>query len=183
MKTIILVLLSVLIQDFGFGQRSRQITRQDSIMIHNQIESRLLEMKTKMESEQNRTGYPDDLDIEFRLDTSRIEQKLRMKLKIDYSTSGMLRFSEESTESYDLLLNKYYQKLLDKLNTKDREILREAQRDWIRFRDSEIKLNDLISWSYTDGGTINSVLVLSKKNSITKNRVIEIYRYLTRMIY
>lgn len=183
MKPFFIVLIAFLLQDFSFGQRPRRITQQDSVMIQKQIELKSSELKKTLLSQKANRGYPDELDIEFRLDTFKIKQKIKMQLDIDYSTSGMVRSTEESTRSYDRLLNKYYQKLIQRLESEDKEVLRRSQRNWIKFRDSEIKLNDLVSsWGYSEGGSDAYLFAKIREQSITENRLIEIYRYLTRIV-
>ena len=127
------------------------------------------------------TEYEKELSLEFALDTFRIEKLLWEKIDYDPSTGGMVRTLHEAEEQYDKLLNKYYQRLLKKLKEEDQEVLRETQRNWIQFRDSERKLNYLLAkMDYSGGGSIQSIFVADEYLSYTKKRVEEIYGYLLR---
>ncbi|MDL2215358.1 DUF1311 domain-containing protein [Dysgonomonas sp. OttesenSCG-928-M03] len=121
------------------------------------------------------------VNVEFRTDTTLIEQKVQAMIDNDYSTAGMVHAMVVMEEDYDKLLNKYYKMLLDKMKTQeDKNVLIETQRNWIKFRDSEIKLIYTISRdTYTGGGTMWRLVSASSVAELTKQRLIEIYNYLT----
>ena len=87
----------------------------------------------------------------------------------------------DANEEYDKLLNKYYQILLSRLKDADKPILRQTQRNWIQFRDSEENLNVVLSKEeYTGGGSADKVIYLSDRMELTKRRVIDIHNYFFR---
>lgn len=122
------------------------------------------------------------LKIEFCNDTARVEQNVRDMLNRDWSTVGMIEASAQLENGYDELLNKYYTKLLASVsNEEDKQIIRNAQRCWIKLRDSDIELIRVIkqkTYEEMGGGTIWGVIGASTRADITKRRVIEIYNYL-----
>ncbi len=127
--------------------------------------------------------FSSSLDLEFTVDKFKIDKKMDLELNNDYTTSGMLQATYNSYVSYDDLLNKYYKKLLKKLNHEDKETLKQAQRNWIKFRNSEIKLNNLIAKDeYSGGGTIQQLFIASRNLDLVKNRLDEIYEYLNSRI-
>ena len=103
----------------------------------------------KLRQELLKKGYLSDFDkqvsIDFQIDTFVIEKLLSKRISIDYSTAGMTKATYDSEIEYDKLLNKYYQILIKKLNDSDKEILKQSQRNWIQYRDSERKLNNEIA--------------------------------------
>jgi uncharacterized protein YecT (DUF1311 family) len=84
-------------------------------------------------------------------------------------------------KEYDKLLNKYYQILLNKMKDIDREVLRETQRNWIQFRDSEKSLAATLTKDhYTGGGSMYKITLAFEILTITKRRVNEIYHHISR---
>jgi uncharacterized protein YecT (DUF1311 family) len=70
---------------------------------------------------------------------------------------------------YDLLLNKYYNRLLSLLEGTDKEVLRQSQRNWIKYRDSEFELNKKVSAEkYTEGGTLQYIIVMNRVVNLAK---------------
>lgn len=122
-------------------------------------------------------------NIEFAQDTARVEQKVRNMLEQNWSTVGMIEASAELEKGYDELLNKYYNKLLQSVsNDDDKKVIRDAQRNWIKLRDSDIAVIRVVKQKVYDeagGGTIWGVIGASARADITKRRVIEIYNFLT----
>lgn len=160
-----------------FGQRPRPLTKSDSI----QIELKLNKSIQQLKHESQGSEYLDELSTLFKLDTFRIEERQKLKLEIDYSTAGMVSSAFDAMDEYDVLLNKYYSLLLKKLNEEGKTALRESQRNWIQFRDSELELNQLLTDEYySGGGTIQRVIYASRALETTKHRVIELYFYLNR---
>jgi uncharacterized protein YecT (DUF1311 family) len=128
-------------------------------------------------------SYIDEQFIEFKADTFAIEKRKEMRMEINWSTAGMNGATYEAEREYDNLLNKYYQKLMAKLKPEDKEILRQSQRNWIAFRDSEREVNYMLTdWPYSGGGTIQTTISANYYLEITRRRVIELYRYLGRLI-
>jgi len=141
--------------------------------IESEIEKQLLQLKSAMEKKEN-----DKIDIEFALDTARIQIYSDKYMAYDYSTLGMNTAMYEATQKYDKLLNKYYQKLMGVLSTEDKQLLTQSQRAWISFRDSEIKLIQTLSQEkYSGGGTIQTINVSSMVFDITRSRLNEIFQH------
>lgn len=122
----------------------------------------------------------DPVSIEFRQDTMLIEQQVANMLKKDYSTVGMANAISTLENGYDKLLNKYYQLLTNKLKEEDRTTLVEAQRSWLKFRDTEkMLIRTISSETYTGGGTMWIPVAASVAADLTKERVIDLYHYMT----
>lgn len=157
MRQTALIFFLTLYGVIGFCQSPRQLTRQDSVRIEKQTKEYLALLKERLEKQ----TFPDDskkrMIIAFTLDTCRIERIASEQMKIDFSTVGMSNAVNELNRQYDQLLNTYYQKLLAKLKDSDKELLKQAQRNWIQFRESELKLINLLSEEkYSGGGTIQT---------------------------
>ena len=175
MKKQILILLLIPNCLIGFSQQ--EITSQDSINIIKKADNRVLSLRKQLKK------YWIDESIDFASDTCRIETIEFEKMEIDYSTLGMNVAISESKYQYDKLLNKYYKKLVAKLEGSDKEILKQTQRDWIRFRNSEYKLGFLLSKEkYSGGGTMQSINRNMLGKILTKNRLIEIYHHYLGLI-
>lgn len=118
----------------------------------------------------------------FATDTFKIEQLARKKMMIDYSTAGMSRAISEKQYAYDILLNKYYKLLLHSLEPADKKVLIAAQKAWLHFRDSEIKLISLVSLEkYSGGGSIQSINALSAIANLTIERTSAVFNYYDEM--
>ncbi len=116
--------------------------------------------------------------IEFAIDTFRIERLAAKRMDIDYSTAGMNLAIKELTDSYDRLLNKYYNKLIKLLNPEDKKVLLNAQKAWLVFRDSELKLiNTMAKEEYSGGGTIQSNIASDRYSQLVIQRTKDIFDY------
>jgi len=121
--------------------------------------------------------------IEFSVDTFKIEQTALKKVDIDFSTAGMNKATNDLTASYDTLLNKYYQKLLTSLSIEDKNVLIVAHRAWMSFRDAEAKLIWTMTKDvYSGGGTIQSNIATDSYSYLVKQRALEMYRYYDSII-
>ena len=178
MKSLLIIFIRLIFGLNCSGQSPRPLTKSDLTQIEAELEIRSQNLKDSLLK--GKLG-DDCLYIEFVSDTFKIEQGLRLKLDIDYSTNGMVVSTHDANREYDKLLNKYYQVLLRSLNEEDREILKKSQRNWIAFRDSELELNGVLMKDYYSGsGTIQRVLAAARVMEITKTRVIVLYHYLNR---
>ena len=116
--------------------------------------------------------------IEFQVDTFKIERFLSARLELFWTTAGMVDAVRDAEIAYDGLLNKYYKKLMTRLEPEDQETLRQAQRNWIKFRDAERELIDLLySEKYTGGGTMYYILLVDDYLGITRRRVFELFHH------
>lgn len=122
-------------------------------------------------------------EVEFSVDTFRIEQLAAKKIAINYSTLGMNTAVNDLTESYDQLMNKYYNRLLKLLEPEDKKILIHAQQSWLSFRDAEEKLViALTNKTYSGGGTIQSIIATGSYSELVTKRCIKIFSYYNNII-
>lgn len=116
--------------------------------------------------------------VEFQVDTFRIERILEGRMVLHPSTQGTIEAIHEAEASYDRLLNRYYKRLMDRLQPADQEILRQAQRQWLKFREAEKALiNQLYSETYTGGGTMYNIFIVHDHYSLTRHRVFELFHH------
>ncbi len=169
----IITFFTVLFYFISFSQNT-EITNLD-------LENRIaLETQKFKDSIKKLDKFSGKLDFEYAVDTFKIDKRMELEIEKDYSTAGMLQATYNAQNSYDILLNKYYEKLLNNLKSADKETLKEAQRNWINYRNSESKLNNLISnEEYSGGGTIQQIFIASRSLEIITNRLNELYYYLT----
>lgn len=159
-----------------------------------QIEKELNEAKKDIEQQASymRDGlkYKDDyisefqkkVFIEFTIDTFIIERMCSKKMELDFSTAGMVQAINTLNSDYDKLLNKYYKMLNSRLTPADQAILKQSQRNWILFRDSEKNLIRILrADKYSGGGTLQNIFNASYVMELTKNRVLDIVSYLYDM--
>lgn len=134
------------------------------------------------ESQYSELVFSDSVRLAFEKDTFLLNGLFSMQADADQTTYGMNRAAYDYETGLDALLNKYYALLLKKLTKEDRELLRESQRNWIKFRDSERKLSGTLTMDvYTGGGTIHSLFHSSRYFEITRKRLFEIVDYLERI--
>jgi hypothetical protein len=139
----------------GWAADPREVTDQEMKVMRQQIEKEAQKLRLELEKKEYDSDFAKQVSIEYQLDAFRIDQLLERRIDIDYSTSGMVTATYEAEAEYDDLLNKYYQKLLTKLSNEDRAILKQSQKNWLQFRDSERELNSLLTKDeYSGGGTI-----------------------------
>lgn len=126
--------------------------------------------------------FTDSVRLAFEKDTFLINGIYSRQLDADQTTFGMNRATYDYETELDVLLNKYYTLLLKKMTKEDRELLRESQRNWIKFRDSERKLSAQLTMdNYSGGGTIQTMIHSSRVAEITEDRLFEIVNYLQRL--
>ncbi len=124
-----------------------------------------------------------DIQIEFSIDTFKVERLLDNMVALDYSDIGIRNASNEAANNYDILLNKYYKKLLTVLKGDDKKTLITAQKYWISFRGSETKLVKTISKDeYSGGGTMQQLIESSGYFNLIKSRTITIFEHYVRAI-
>lgn len=176
MKQSILLSILLLISQLIFCQT--EITPQRLQKIKLEVEAQTIKFRTciinKNQSEEQ---------IQFSMDTFRINKISESRMKIDYSTIGMNTAIAEMTAAYDKLLNKYYNKLLKSLKGEDKKTFILAQRSWLSYRDSEFKLvQTLAKDSYSGGGTIQSNIVIGAYSDMVLQRTLTIFDYYDRLI-
>ncbi|MDX6180532.1 lysozyme inhibitor LprI family protein [Flavobacterium sp. Fl-77] len=182
MKHVQIIIILVFIYQFGFAQSPKEISENDLKKCHLEIEKEVVKLRKELNAEEYLSDFDKQITVDFKIDTLRIEKLLSKKIEIDYSTSGMVNASYEAEIEYDKLLNKYYQILAKKLDPADKEILKQSQKNWIAFRDSERKFNSAISKDqYSGGGTMQRIIVASGYLEITRKRLFEIVDYLNKL--
>ena len=175
MKRFLFLTLLTFISSFTFGQTNKapvEITPLMSQKIKADIEKQIPAFKQKISRKMNTD------EIEFSLDTFRIEKICAKRMDIEYSTAGMNISVNELTAAYDQLMNKYYNKLLKLLKPKDKMVLVTAQKAWLVYRDAEAKLiGTMTKQEYSGGGTMQSNIATGSYSSIVVKRTIDIFHY------
>ena len=94
----------------------------------------------------------------------------------DGSTAGMVQCISNAEEKWDKELNRAYGELMKRLTPQGKSALKEAQLQWIKFRDSEFKLQDSI-YSKLEG-TMYIPMSADSRMQVVKNRALELRSYL-----
>ena len=172
---IILLAIVLFLGHCSFAQieTSREITQKDLQKINKEVEKEAAKFKKSL---------PDDYlsadQVEFSVDTFKIQLIATKKMEINYSTMGMNIAVDEMTKSYDKLMNKYYSKLLQLLKTEDKKILITTQKAWLAFRDAEIKLIGTVAEEkYSGGGSIQSNIATGRFSDLIIKRTVDIFDY------
>ena len=80
-------------------------------------------------------------------------------------------------EALDIELNTAYTQLLSKLDGPQKKLLRESQRNWLKYRDAEF--NFIISnWDQEKFGSSYTISIGEYRSTIVKNRILELLWYL-----
>jgi uncharacterized protein YecT (DUF1311 family) len=96
----------------------------------------------------------------------------------DNSTVGMRNCMGEAYEMWDKELNKNYRDLMKSLSANGKKALKNAQSQWIKYRDAEFKLVD-----ETEGqneGTIWLLVTDGHRLSFVRQRALELKGYLEK---
>lgn len=112
-------------------------------------------------------------------DTGRIHPvDALFELEMDQSggvTVDMRNAQGKAHEGWDRELNRVYRELMDLLSPEEKVLLRDAQRSWLSFRDTEAKL--WWSESISGGGTLQPVNVSGYGIELLKERVCQLTQY------
>jgi uncharacterized protein YecT (DUF1311 family) len=92
------------------------------------------------------------------------------------STAGMVECTDKAYAAWDKELNRNYGELMRALNPKQKEALRLAQLEWIRYRDLEFKSIDSIY--DTLDGTMYIPMRISSHLEVIKKRALELKDHL-----
>jgi len=154
-----------------------EVTSELQSKIKQRIEKKdVPKLKLQLEKEKYNS-----IQIEFTLDTFRVEQFMNSWIDLDYGDFGMRDAAYAAARIYDSLLNKYYKKLLTVLKPADKKVLTQAQKAWLLFRDSEYKLVETISKDeYSGGGTMQQLTESGGYLNMVKIRVIAIFYHYAR---
>jgi len=144
--------------------------------IKQDIEKDIPKLRLKLEGHKT-----NPTQIEFTIDTFRVERFMTKWIDLGYSDPGMRDAIYATANLYDSLLNKYYKKLLAVLKGDDKKNLVQAQKAWLSFRDTELKLIETISKDqYSGGGTMQQLTESSEYLNLIKERTISIFNHYTR---
>lgn len=121
-------------------------------------------------------------EINFTVDTFKIEQLLNFQVNKDYSTAGMINALKEAEIAYTILLGTQYELLINQLSDGDKVTLETSQQNWVISTESEVKMiYTMGAEEYSGGGTMQHVIISTDILNITKKRVLDIHYYLTRI--
>lgn len=180
MKYVLILMVYLFCQSFAFAQNEEPTTITPQILekIKADIEKEVPLFKQHI----SKLGFTTN-QAEFSIDTFRIEQMVSKRMNIDYSASGIKTNVEEMTASYDNLMNKYYDKLLNVLKPEDKQTLVSAQQNWLKYRDAEFKLIWLMTKdAYADGGTMQSNMATGACSNMVVQRAIDVFNYFDYII-
>ncbi len=178
MKSLKTITILVLLTGF-FATAESYLTEKQQQIITKKLEQKVKKYKDKMVLENDSYSK---FSIEYLVDIFKVGEKKGLSMDIAPSNAGMVYALISAKNEYDVLLNKYYAKLIKKLSKKDKNILKLTQINWIKYRDSELKLNLILANDkYSGGGTIQRLYVANRVLEITKSRLKEIYDYLDRI--
>ena len=106
-----------------------------------------------------------------------IEKELSRCLEESFSTANQRDCINKAYEDWDKLLNQTYQSLIKELSEESKIQLKESQRNWLKYRDTEF--NFINKYYFQDKqGTLNYVIADSKKMEIIKQRTLMLLEYL-----
>jgi uncharacterized protein YecT (DUF1311 family) len=116
--------------------------------------------------------------ISYEVAKFKVEKMLEKRLVLDYNTLGINTAIYEASDSYDTLMNIYYNNAIKLLSVADKKVMVAAQKAWLAFRDKEKKLITVLSTGEnSSGGTIQSNIVASRYLSVIKTRTNTLYDY------
>ncbi len=111
-----------------------------------------------------------EIQIKYKIDTI-----LNKCLSKNQSDVGMGDCFIKSQDLWDKELNKYYKLLLSVLDTSAQQKLKEAQRQWILFRDKEIQL---IHDAYgSNDGSMWNLAIADRINQLIRQRAVDLIGY------
>lgn len=179
MKSIFLALLIPIISFSQVNKKPIAVDEKIEMKINSEVEheanllkKKLLEIKSSSQ-----------LEVEFQLDTFKVEAYLKRYFEYDYSDMGMKDGFYRATDKYDFLLNKYYKLLYSKLDKEDKRLLVQAQKSWINFRDDDGRFKYLFSYkpNYGGGGTLDTLVVADEYFNIVKERVLQLFALIIKI--
>ncbi len=184
MKTYLLALCLLFISanliaqtDYGFGNTKSLAEKQK---YKKTLEKKAKAIKSKILKEDSyQNKFQKEINADFAVDTFYIEKLYEFAVSETGSCSAMADENYLRGSEYEKLLNKYYKVLMGLLSAKSKELLKNSQKKWLEYRDSEKKFNDNFYWDAGEG-TLQYVWISYRTVEITKTRVIEIVDYLSR---
>ncbi len=106
-----------------------------------------------------------------------IDQRLADCLDVseNQTTVGMVNCAEKAEEEWDQELNKYYTLLMGVLSNPEKELLRQAQRKWLEYRDSEFKFS--AEMHYNLEGSMWRIVAAERRAYIIRDRALALKVY------
>lgn len=105
-----------------------------------------------------------------------IDKTLEACIDKNGSTAGMVECTDKAFGEWDKELNKNYGALMSALKAKQKEALRIAQLEWIKYRDLQFKFIDSVF--DTLDGTMYIPMRISSRMALIKKRALELKDYL-----
>lgn len=104
-----------------------------------------------------------------------IDVWLERHMSDDYSTVGMRKTTYQAQEMWEAEMNKVYKRLMSKLNPTQQSALREAQRQWLKFREAESKaIMEVIA---SQDGTIHQLSATGFGMDLVRDRTLKLLAY------
>lgn len=175
MKRLLLLFIAVCfgLSSYAQSEKPQTVTPESLKALKADVEKQIPEFKQKLTNEKLTKTQ-----IEFSVDTFVIERLAAKRMDVDYSTSGMNNAMIAQADSYDKLMNKYYNKLLEKLKKEDKKTLITAQKAWVAYRNAETQLIwAMTKKEYSGGGTIQTNIANASYSDIVVRRTLEIFKY------
>ncbi|WP_437610198.1 lysozyme inhibitor LprI family protein [Erwinia sp. V71] len=91
-------------------------------------------------------------------------------LKQASSTHAMVQCYDTAYQAWDTEMNNHYHLLLTKLNSDQKNKLRQAQRDWLSYRDSWLAATK--AWYLTQQGSMASLSINAQAVQLVKNQAL-----------
>lgn len=137
----------------------------------------------KMPHTEGMSEFGDSIQRLFLKDTFIVENLYQRQLDADATTLGMNKAALACASEYELLVDKYYTILLDKMNPEDRELVMSWQTNWKALMEKErILTGKLMQEEYSGGGSIHSLTYTSRLMNAQKEHVLIIVDYLIHLI-
>lgn len=105
-----------------------------------------------------------------------IEQALQNCIAKDFANTALLKCYQTAYQEWDKELNQLYKELRQLLNNKQQRVLKNAQRNWINYRDSEFLMLTTIYGNLA--GNQWQLLIIATKVEIVKQRALELHDYI-----
>ncbi|MCF0209655.1 MAG: DUF1311 domain-containing protein [Bacteroidaceae bacterium] len=134
------------------------------------------QLKSKIAAFKRSCNDDDPTTLEFQVDTFSINSIEAIRQESDYSTLGMVEATMDAAADYDVLLNKYYNKLKNRLNAKEKASLQKSQHAWLTFRDADSEFASEIT---PNEGTVYRIVTANNHKERIANRVLQLFNYYT----
>lgn len=176
MKSIISVIIALMFcSSISFAQNNitlpKKLSENMSSSQQSAVKRQIATFKNKYMASNEFAGKS---EVEFAVDTFSISLCEDVLINDDSSTLGMMQTIYAAAEDYDALLNKYYQKLRNSLDSNGKAALLKAQRAWIAFRDAD---DELSGAAMPPDGSMWRVVHASNHQERIKQRVIQLFNY------